>query len=270
VITFLDVGQGDATVVSSRGQHLLVDGGGVPHGADPGERVVVPFLRHERIARLSLAVLTHPHPDHALGLARALRQVPADALWLGREPEEGPLTRSVREAAGGAQVRHVHRGSHALQLGEATVEVLGPPEDDALLESVNDRSVVLGITHGRVRVLLTGDIEADAEGMIPEWPADVVKVPHHGSRTSSTLPFLERIRPRVAVFCVGRENRFGFPAGEVQRRYTALGASCYRTDLHGAVRVESDGKEIRVIPFRAAPPGLGEAAARDQRTGDDP
>jgi competence protein ComEC len=270
VITFLDVGQGDATVVSSRGRHLLVDGGGVPHGSDPGERVVVPFLRHERIGRLALAVLTHPHPDHALGLASTLRHVPVEALWLGAGSEEGPLTRSVREAARGAQVVHVHRGSPPLRLGEALVEVLGPPEDDALLESVNDRSVVLGITHGRVRVLLTGDMEADAEGLMPIWPADVLKAPHHGSRTSSTAPFLERVRPRVAVFCVGRENRFGFPAPEVQARYEALGATCYRTDLHGAVRVESDGEDLRVVPSRVAPGGLAGAAHRAQGTGDDP
>jgi competence protein ComEC len=269
VVTFLDVGQGDATVVSSRGRHLLVDGGGVPHGADPGERVVVPFLRYERIGRLSLAVLTHPHPDHALGLASTLRHVPVDALWLGPEPVEGLLTRSVREAARGAQVVRVHRGSPPFQLGEAVVEVLGPPEDDALLESVNDRSVVLGITHGRVHVLLTGDMEADAEGVMPGWPADVLKAPHHGSRTSSTAPFLERVRPRVAVFCVGRENRFGFPAPEVQARYGALGATCYRTDLHGAVRVESDGKDIRVLPFKAAQRGLGGEALRAQGASDD-
>ena len=273
VVTFLSVGQGDSVVVSSSGAHLLVDGGGSPGGNDPGERVVLPFLRAARVDRLDLAVLSHPHPDHALGLATVLKAIPTRALWLpGPLPgeEDGPLARAVVQAAGGAEVVRAARGMAPLRLGEATVEVLGPPPDAALLESVNDRSVVLGITHGRVRVLLTGDVEEAAEAELPDWPADVVKVPHHGSRTSSTAGFLQRVRPRVAVFCVGRANRFGFPAPDVLARYEHAGARCYRTDLHGAVRVESDGENIRVKPFHLDGARLVTAQAAEHLAGDDP
>ncbi|MBM4380401.1 MAG: ComEC/Rec2 family competence protein, partial [Deltaproteobacteria bacterium] len=252
VVTFLSVGQGDSVVVSSRGAHLLVDGGGVPGGMDPGERVVLPFLRASHVDRLALAVLSHPHPDHALGLATVLRSIPTQALWLPATPPDevdGPLARAVVESAGRASVVRATRGLAPVRLGEATVEVLGPPPEASLLESVNDRSVVLGITHGRVRVLLTRDVEAAAEEALPAWRADVVKVPHHGSATSSTAGFLQKTRPRVAVFCVGRANRFGFPAPDVTARYEQAGARCYRTDLHGAVRVESDGETVRVVPF---------------------
>jgi len=272
-VTFLSVGQGDAVVVSSRGAHLLVDGGGVPGGLDPGERVVLPFLRASHVDRLALAVLSHPHPDHALGLATVLQSIPTGALWLPASPAgepDGPLARAVVEAAGNAPVVRAAHGMAPVQLGEATVEVLGPPLDAVLLESVNDRSVVLGITHGRVRVLLTGDMEAAAEELMPAWPADVVKVPHHGSATSSTGLLLDKVRPRFAVFCVGRANRFGFPAASVVERYEQAGARCFRTDLHGAVRVESDGEEVRVIPFHPDGPALVAGEPGEHVAGDDP
>ncbi|WP_426750878.1 DNA internalization-related competence protein ComEC/Rec2 [Myxococcus sp. Y35] len=262
-VTFLAVGQGDSVVVSSRGEHLLVDGGGVPGGMDPGERFVLPYLKHAGISRLALAVLSHPHPDHALGLASALKQVPTERLWLPAGEEDGPLTRQVVAAAGDARVEEVEAGHPPLRLGEAVVEVLGPPEPDAreLLEGANDRSVVLLVRHGDVTVLLTGDVEADGEDALAErlGPVTVMKAPHHGSRTSSTEALLARTRPRHVVFCVGRRNRYGFPHTEVEARYRALGSECWRTDRHGAVTVESDGRDVRLIPFLPAEPTVAEA-----------
>ncbi|WP_395855958.1 DNA internalization-related competence protein ComEC/Rec2 [Cystobacter fuscus] len=255
-ITFLSVGQGDAMVLSSAGHHALLDGGGVPGGADPGLRVVVPFLRASRIERLDLAVLSHPHPDHALGLISALRQVPTERLWLPADSADGPLSRQLISAAAGAHVEEVQRGHAAYLLGEATLEVLGPPEDRLLLEGQNDTSVVLLVRHGDVTVLLPGDVEeAGEEALLAEGalgPVTVLKAPHHGSRTSSTEGLLARLRPRFAIFCVGRRNRFGFPHPEVEARYRALGTECLRTDLHGAITLESDGHDVRLSPFLPA------------------
>ncbi|MBZ4408418.1 DNA internalization-related competence protein ComEC/Rec2 [Myxococcus sp. XM-1-1-1] len=257
-VTFLSVGQGDAVVLSSRGHHALVDGGGAPNGADTGTRFVLPYLRHQGISALDLTVLSHPHPDHALGLISTLGQVPTARLWLPAGDEGGPLSRQVVKAAGSARVEEVEAGHPPLRLGDATVEVLGPPgpAERELLEGVNDRSVVLRVRHGDVTVLLPGDMEHDAEELLTEGlgPVTVMKAPHHGSRTSSTQALLERVRPQHVVFCVGRRNRFGFPHPEVEARYRALGSECWRTDIDGAVTVESDGREVRLVPHLTREP----------------
>lgn len=249
-ITFLSVGQGDGIVLSSRGHHALVDGGGVPGGGDTGTRFVIPFLQHEHIDRLDLAVLSHPHPDHALGMISTLGQVPTQRLWLPAGSTDGALSRKLIAAAAGAKVEEVQAGWPSFTLGEASLEVLGPPlpEDRELLEGVNDRSVVLLVRHGDVTVLLTGDVEEAGEEMLLDrlGPVTVLKAPHHGSRTSSTEPFLARTRPKYAVFCVGRRNRFGFPHPEIFERYQSLGSECFRTDRDGAVTLESDGHEVRL------------------------
>jgi competence protein ComEC len=275
-VTFLGVGHGDAIVLSSRGRHALVDAGGAPGGADTGRRYVLPYLRHRRIEALELAVLSHPHADHALGMIATLDAVPAARLWHAAGEADAPLTRQVRSAAGKARVEEVEADHPTFVLGEAEIDVLWPPSDRLLLAGVNDRSVVLRVTHGQVTFLLTGDIEADAEEGLPDLGAyTVVKAPHHGSRTSSTAAFVSRVRPRVVVFCVGRLHRWGFPADEVVARYRQVGSACYRTDLHGAVRVESDGHSVRVKTFlptdgQAAGPTVAAAQDRPHPLTDDP
>ncbi len=251
--TFLSVGQGDSIVLSSRGRHAIVDGGGVPSGTDTGRKYVVPYLREIGASKLDLAVLSHPHPDHALGLASALREVPARRLWIPAGEEREDLIRQVIQAAQGALVEEVEAQHPVFQLGEARIDVLGPPADRILLKSVNDRSIVLRVTYGSVSFLLTGDVEAAAEELLAPGPITVVKAPHHGSRTSSTVPFVGQTRPRFVVFCVGRGNRFHFPHEDVEERYRAAGAQCFRTDLDGAVTFETDGRDVRWKTFHPHP-----------------
>jgi competence protein ComEC len=254
-VTFLSVGHGDAILLSSGGQHALVDGGGLPGGADPGERLVLPALRALGVQRLSLAVLSHPHPDHALGLATVLKAVPAARLWLAAGTTEGPLSRAVRaaaeEASPGVHTEAVEAGHAPFRLGEATLEVLGPPREREALGGVNDGSVVLRVRHGEVVLLLTGDVEAAAEAALAErlGPVTVLKAPHHGSRTSSTPALLARARPAAVVVSTGRHNRWGMPHAEVLARYAEVGARVLRTDLHGAVRLTSDGRTARLEGF---------------------
>ncbi|MFL5349142.1 MAG: DNA internalization-related competence protein ComEC/Rec2 [Hyalangium sp.] len=261
-ITFLSVGQGDSAVLSSRGHYALVDGGGVPGGGDTGTRFVLPFLDHEHINRFDLAVLSHPHPDHALGMISTLAQVHTERLWLPAGSTDGDLSRKLIAAAAGAKVEEVQVGWPSFTLGEATLQVLAPPlpEDRELLEGVNDRSVVVLVRHGDVTVLLAGDVEEAGEEVMLDrlGPVTVLKAPHHGSRTSSTEPFLAKTRPRFVVFCVGRRNRFGFPHPEIIERYRALGTECFRTDVDGAVTLESDGRDVRLhgyLPREEMQPG---------------
>ena len=263
-VTFLSVGHGDAIVLRSRGLTALVDGGGVPGGTDVGARVVIPYLRELGVSSIDLAVLSHPHPDHALGLIRALGAFPTRRLWLPAGNDDGPLTQALRVAVGAAPVEVIERGHAPFWLGDAKLDVLGPPRDRILLEGVNDRSTVLRVQHGEVSFLLTGDIEAAAEETLETSRVTVLKAPHHGSKTSSTAAFVERVHPRYVVFCVGRNNRFHFPNPGVVDRYRAVGSHCVRTDLDGAVRFVSDGHDVRLETFRPRP-----ADAREEVDFDD-
>ncbi len=250
-VSFLAVGQGDSILISSRGHHALVDGGGTPGGSDVGKTVVLPALRQRAISNLDLAVLTHAHPDHALGLTSALQQVSTAHLWVSAGSERRGLMSALIDSAKGATVHEVQTGTPPFQLGDSTLEVLGPPVDTELFEGENDRSVVTLLRHGNVSFLLTGDIEAAAEDALPEvGDVTVLKAAHHGSKTSSGSTFLSKVRPTYVVFCVGRLNRFSFPHDEVLARFEALGAQCFRTDLDGEVRFESDGKTVKVTRFR--------------------
>jgi competence protein ComEC len=252
-VTFLAVGHGDAVVLSSQGHHALIDGGGVPQGHDTGRRFVLPFLRQQRIARLDLAVLSHAHPDHALGLITTLEELPTDRLWLPAEVGDGPLVDELIAAVGPAKIEEQEAGSESFRLGAARLEILGPPVDRSQLEGENDRSIVLLVRHGEVTFLLTGDVEAAGEAALSVGPVTVMKAPHHGSDTSSTAEFVEKSRPRHVVFCVGRRNRFDFPRADVVRRWRAVGATCHRTDVDGAITFTSDGRDVTVETFN--PPG---------------
>jgi competence protein ComEC len=246
-VTFLAVGQGDAMVLSSRGHHALVDGGGSPNGADTGERFVLPFFKQRHIDALDLVALSHAHPDHALGLASVVKKVPVGHVWIPAGAGDGPLVHPLRE---GHAVSDIELGAAPFELGEATVEVLAPPVDRILLEGENDRSMVLRVRHGDVVFLLTGDVEEAGEENLHPGPVTVMKAPHHGSRTSSTPALVADAHPRHVVFCVGRGNRFGFPNPEVVERYEAIGARCYRTDRDGAITFRSDGHDVEVETFR--------------------
>lgn len=244
-VTFASVGQGDATVLRlPDGTAMLVDAGGEAHGRyDPGARDVLPFLRDLGVRRLEAAFISHPHPDHLLGLPAIAEGMPIDHLYAtGRRGD------ALAEAAW-ARLPAVTpiRAGFVLERAGVRIEALGPPPGfEAFGE--NDASAVLLVEHGEVRFLLAGDVEAEGEAALLEHAerlrAEVVKVPHHGSRTSSSPPFVAATGARYAILCVGRANRFGFPHPEVVERWREAGAETFRTD-EGAVRFVSDGHRVR-------------------------
>ena len=138
-----------------------------------------------------------------------------------------------------------------------TIEVLHPlngPERSAFPElGENDNSLVLRLTYGQTHVLLPGDVEKDGEALLlsrgADVSADILKAPHHGSRTSSTTDFIRAVHPKYVVFCVGLRNQFGFPAPEIEQRYAEAHCERYRTDLDGAVTFSSDGEHITARPY---------------------
>jgi competence protein ComEC len=251
-VTFLDVGQGDSTVIEAPGQTWLVDAGGRLFGAatpdgpgtgpDPGEQAVWRFLAAHRTRRIDVAVVSHPHPDHYGGLAAVAQHVPVTEMWIsGDDPGDARWTALVAELRA--------RGTHVVVAGAGMTRVAGAVRLEILAggadaaRSVNDNSLVALVTLGRRRVLLTGDIEAPAEAALALPPAgmllgaDVVKVPHHGSRTSSSPELVRATRPALAVISCGAGNRFGFPARPVVAAWRAAGAQVVRTDESGAVTV---------------------------------
>jgi competence protein ComEC len=256
--TFLDVGQGDAALIDlPDGQAIVVDGGGlVGSPLDVGVRVLAPELRARRRGTLAAAVLTHPHPDHASGLATGLDAVRVGALW---DTGQGELeqvggtyaTLLVNVRSRGVPVLHPDRlcGSHAL--GGAQVDVLAPCPDFSSDRGPNDNSFVLRIGYGARSFLLVGDAERQEEAILlatiqDRLAADVLKVGHHGSRTSSTPGFVAAVRPCEAIVSVGSRNRFGHPDPATMTTLAGSGARVWRTDRDGAVVVATDGQWLEV------------------------
>jgi competence protein ComEC len=258
LVTFLDVGQGDAAVIQAPGGGtILIDGGGTYDGSfDPGARVVEPFLRARGITRVDTVVLSHPHPDHLGGLQRILARFPVGQLWTSGDDGHNPEYHRLIDAARARGVLLPVPMKEALGptvleplgpfVGDGGGERIGPPEGS----TVNDASLVIRLAFGSRSVLFAGDIEADGEGEVTGRTAagqivasDVLKVPHHGSRTSSSAELLDVVRARLAVMSLGWKNRFHFPNADVVARYRARGVTLLRTDLAGAVtiRVTPDG-----------------------------
>lgn len=248
-ITFLDVGQGDAALIElPEGRRILVDGGpGGAHRFDVGGRVVAPFLWNRTVRRLDVVVLSHGDADHAGGLAAVLRHFRVGEFW--EAAAQGPGAESARLAVqrSGAVHRMLAAGAR-VSLGSAFLTVLNP--DPADRGPANDRSLVLRLDWGIVSVLLTGDLGAEGENRLLQRRAPLgvllLKVAHHGSRFATGTAFLDATRPALAVISVGARNPFHHPAPETLGRLATAGARVYRTDLDGAVIVESDGVSLWV------------------------
>ena len=257
-ITAIDVGQGDSLlVVSPHGRTMLIDGGGsigpVRSEFDFGEDVVAPYLWSRGLDHLDVVALTHAHGDHIGGLPRIIEDFHPSELWVGINPE----TTELRQLYEIADENHVairqHVAGDELDWNGTKIRVLSPPPDwQPKPQPKNDDSLALLISYGDTRALLAGDLEKKMERFVAtESPhADLLKVAHHGSATSTTPELLAAVHPHFAVISAGYQNSFGHPRPVVLNRLQIYGVKTYRTDLQGAVTFLLDGKrvEARVQP----------------------
>ncbi len=252
-LVLLDVGQGEAILVRSAGATVLVDGGGITGSQwDIGTYVVVPALRAIGVNRVDAVVMTHPHPDHYIGLRAVMETYRVRRLyyprgtWIPKWLRESPIWPKVRTVA-------VHEGM-AWSTGPVHWRVLNPRIDDPQT-NINEGSVVLAITYAGHRILLTGDIERRTEQRLAaEYDdalrADVLKLGHHGSRTSSIPAFVAQVRPRWAVCSAGWRNRYGVPHPDVLARLQRQGARVLCTHTAGMIEIHlTEDGHVRVRTF---------------------
>lgn len=271
-VEMLDVGQGDAVVLGLGGETWLVDAGDAAP-FDRGARVVVPHLRRQGVRRLRGVVLTHPHRDHIGGAASVLQALHVDTLYVAAISSGDSAYVRLRRLLPHVPVRPLARGDRLTLARGGTARVLWPDSSSTAALDCNDRSLVLWATvPGAPDLLLTGDLEEPGEHLLLERQAAdlaplaarfvVLKAAHHGSATSSREPFLDRIRPDVALVSAGERNRYGHPAASTLEALRRRDCVVLRTDRGGAVRLVLRGSSLwlerpAVPPVLVQPGGPG-------------
>jgi competence protein ComEC len=259
-VTFLSVGQGDCAVIElPKGKRMIIDGGGFYNDSyDTGKNILAPFLWKKKIKRIDYLILSHPHPDHLGGLRFIAKNFKVKEIWTNGQSAD---VKSYDELMGiiddkGIKEIVMNFQTRSQDINGVRVDIYSPKvplfygKAFNLHSTMNNNSLVVKLTYKDVSFLFTGDIEEEAERRLAnlgsQLKSTVIKVPHHGSTTSSTKDFLKWVRPSYAVFCVGYKNRFGFPKKAVVERYKRLDCKSYRTDTDGAITMITDGKVIKV------------------------
>jgi competence protein ComEC len=254
-VDFLDVGQGDSVLVTMPdGTTLLVDGGGNLMDATRriGETVVSEYLWWRGLDEIDYILVTHADADHIDGLNDVLKNFTVRNALIARTPSNDPefskFSETLKQTNTHAEMLHA---GDVIHFGDVELNVLWPPAGGET--STNNDSLVLRLKFGERSILLTGDIEKQAEKSLLESQqnlrADVVKVPHHGSKTSSTEDFVRATAPQFAIISVGRHSMFGHPHKEVVQRWQSHGATVLTTGECGAITVTTDGRDLRLKRF---------------------
>jgi competence protein ComEC len=254
-VDFLDVGQGDSALITMPdGTTLLVDGGGNLFDGTRriGETVVSDYLWWRGFDHVDYVLVTHADADHIDGLNDVLKNFRVCNALIARAPPNDPEFAKFSETLKQTNTHAaILQAGDVIHFGDVELSVLWPPAGGET--STNNDSIVLRLKFGKRAVLLTGDIEKQAEQALlqsqQDLHADVVKVPHHGSKTSSTEDFVHAVSPQFAVISVGRHSMFGHPHEEVVQRWQANGATVLTTGECGTITITTDGKELLLKTF---------------------
>ena len=247
-VHYIDVGQGDCSLLVCDGKTMLVDAGENGHESD-----VINYLRSQNIDKLDYIVASHQHSDHIGGLAEVITEFGCDTLIMPRltkaqTPTNSTYTDFLKAIKNSGVKTLASNPGDIYNLGSAVIEIFGPVTDDA--EDINNMSVVMKATYGSNSFLFTGDAEKEEELEIIESGAeidcDVLKAGHHGSKTSSSKEFLAEVTPDICIIQVGENNDYGHPHSASLKRIEKYTKNIYRNDICGDIILHSDGEKISV------------------------
>jgi competence protein ComEC len=243
-VHYIDVGQGDAVLVQSAGQNMLIDAGDNSHGQQ-----VVDYLKSMGIKQLDIIVGTHPHADHIGGIDTVLQAFPVKAVYMPRITHTSESFSDVLNAIEAQNLKiNTARAGTVLPLTGVKAEILAPVKDN--YEDLNNYSAVIRIVCGKRVFLFMGDAEKEAEADLlatgTDLKADVLKVGHHGSHSSTSEPFLSSVKPQYAIIMLGADNPYGHPHTETLKRLNRNGIKILRTDLNGTIVITTDGNLLQI------------------------
>ena len=244
-VHFMDVGQGDSILIQHKDQNILIDGG--DRGAGPG---IVQYLESLNVNHLHIVISTHPHADHIGGLIEVLKQLTVEEVI---DPGIVHTTKTFEDYLTLIDEKDIKftegRAGTTRQLGEGLkMDILHPVNPSS--SHLNDASIVVRITFGEVSFMFTGDAEKTSEAEILErgksLNSQILKMGHHGSSTSTSEDFLNKVSPEIAIIMVGAENRYGHPHKEILETLENNHIEVYRTDLHGTIIITTNGTDYQV------------------------
>ena len=255
-IYFIDVGQGDSTlIVTPNHKTILIDGGGTEFESDfdIGKQTLLPEILGQGITKIDYLLISHFDSDHATGVAQILGKIDVSSIILTRQLEENDIYRHILSIAKEKKIKLIYvKEGDVLKIGGIKISIIHPENKLMINNPMNNNSIVCKVEYNSFSMLLTGDIEMEAEELILRkninLKADVLKVAHHGSKTSTTGEFLKAINPKVALIGVGKNNNFGHPSNEVIQRLKENGTRIYRTDENGeiSITVNKKGRIIKI------------------------